>query len=670
MIISMENNQAAMISVEPLLGTAASVTSAELQLAAQIDELHQIIYARGGLNSTNAAIEELSKLIFLRICSADEPEIFKAKGIDLHEVFVCPGDVDDLTGTLKTAFSVAIADSSRSIRRLSGERDGLWPFDEPFRINNESVLVRATEIVNLIADSSGSVLDPLGTAFDAFLSGRYDHSGGLGTYLTPSSVARFMADLALDLVSEFPESARTPWLMDPFCGTGRFLVAGYQALKDAGKVPGPSTEFLDHAIVGTDQSSSAIAKSALNLMLYGSMSPRTFSVSDSIGGRDLEELSGQVPLILTNPPFGGGKYDDPHGIQLTSKYFPGVSKSKIDPALGGLARCLKLLAPGGVLGIVLPDGIVNGKTFVKAMTDSVFRVVASVSLPTATFSLSGTVARTSAIFIQKETGRNTTLLARADHVGFLKKAGKAVNDPDGNDLPTIANIARSALHAASSVDVDIVSDSPLVARVANSALTSIDPSRFDSDAMKGKAELIRGEHTTVESLCVPRKKNRSKRIVPNTPFVSVLHVDAYGTIDWVRAETYTPSTLGQIVKGGDVIISLLNPSKLRAAVIPSEIELAECSPEFGVLAESKYPYALLGLLHDPRVSVQLRPLGTGTSNSRRRITINDVTDLVIPELTPLELEQLDRDVKSAVTEMERGRATLGRIFGIEDFDVD
>ena len=77
--------------------------------------------------------------------------------------------------------------------------------------------------------SARSVADPLGTAFDALLAGRYDHAGGLGTYLTPSAVARMMAEVAMPLVEASPVDGR-PGFGDPFCGTGRFLVALLAAL--------------------------------------------------------------------------------------------------------------------------------------------------------------------------------------------------------------------------------------------------------------------------------------------------------------------------------------------------------------------------------------------------------------------------------------------------------
>src|SRR5262245_48345391 len=53
----------------PLLGVAGSWGAAEIALARRFDELHQLIYRRGGLQSSNAAVEELTKLLLIRLWS-------------------------------------------------------------------------------------------------------------------------------------------------------------------------------------------------------------------------------------------------------------------------------------------------------------------------------------------------------------------------------------------------------------------------------------------------------------------------------------------------------------------------------------------------------------------------------------------------------------------------
>ncbi|MBD1388978.1 N-6 DNA methylase [Neiella sp. HB171785] len=96
-----------------------------------------------------------------------------------------------------------------------------------------------------------------------------------------------------------------------------------------------------------------------------------------------------------------------------------VKGGSIDPAVLFIDRCLQLLKPGGRLMIVLPDGILcnSGDSYVReyimgkkdAQTGEFVGgkaiVKAVVSLPTDTFKLSGTGAKTSILYLQKRKAR-------------------------------------------------------------------------------------------------------------------------------------------------------------------------------------------------------------------------------------------------------------------------
>jgi type I restriction enzyme M protein len=76
----------------------------------------------------------------------------------------------------------------------------------------------------------------------------------------------------------------------------------------------------------------------------------------------------------------------------------------------------------------------GGKAIVKAV----------VSLPTQTFAMSGTGAKTSFLYLQKKRHaadpQGPIFMAVAEHVGFLKKGNMEVVDPEGNDLLNIAQV--------------------------------------------------------------------------------------------------------------------------------------------------------------------------------------------------------------------------------------
>jgi len=646
----------------PLLGSAGNATAHELALAARFDDLHQLLYVRGGVRPTNAAIEEVGKLLLLRLWLSRDVHA-EVAGVQLRTLFNGSVPNDAVVDVTKKAFTQVLTVDRMALRAADGGTRPLWPYDEPFRLAEPTVLQTALALVDDILGSGTRVADPLGTAFDAFLSGRYDHSGGLGTYLTPSSVARMMAEVVLELL---PHDALTdvtaPVIADPFCGTGRFLVAAFDAAEER-NAGADLSGLLDGGLVGADQSTTAIAKSGLNLLLYGAQRPEVYAVADSMTDPGLDRLRGTLAAVLTNPPFGGGKYDDVVGIERTRAIFPSVRPNKpMDPAIAGLALSLELLRPGGVLGIVLPEGIVNGRQFGDILSNPNFHVVASVSLPTVTFALSGTVAKTSAVFIRRTPRGGRTVLARVDHVGFIKQAGRAVADPQGSEIPAVVMALLVALRSEHASDeIKTVSDHPLVASVPSDGLMSVDPNRLDPEAVKSRHELLASGGVPLRSLLSTGKKRRVRR-TDGVPFVSVLHVDAFGTVDWSEASQYKPITPGQAATSGDILVSLLNPSKLRAAVISDVAPEVECSAEFGVFQTAYDPYAILGLLYTPHVQSQLRPLGSGTSSSRRRISPDDVLDLVVPALTAEQLADLGSRVKSFVLSIEQGRVQLDALF--------
>ncbi|NVN80287.1 MULTISPECIES: class I SAM-dependent DNA methyltransferase [unclassified Vibrio] len=124
-----------------------------------------------------------------------------------------------------------------------------------------------------------------------------------------------------------------------------------------------------------------------------------------------------------------------------------VKGGSIDPAVLFIDRCLQLLKPGGRLMIVLPDGIlcnsgdryvreyIMGKKDPKTGTFSGGKAIvkAVVSLPSDTFKLSGTGAKTSILYLQKRPNnpehpeqflpepQTDVFMAVAETLGYLVK---------------------------------------------------------------------------------------------------------------------------------------------------------------------------------------------------------------------------------------------------------
>jgi type I restriction enzyme M protein len=649
-----------------------------------LDELHEMLYRRGGVRPVNAAIEELTKLLLLQVMCRRDPELPVRDDLTLAQALVpkrivARGDVEDV----KAAFTAVIGHRDIRGRLPDGGTQALWPLDEPLRVTRPDVLAEALDILGVAVEAAmdgDQCYDPLGTAFDVFLRGRYDHAGGLATHLTPHTVVTHLARLCLNGLDLLDAVPLAPIAGDPCCGTGRFLLGALRELQTGLDALDPSDPkrlarqqalqgLRQDGLFGADQSASSVAKARVNLLLHGIAHPFVFTVEDSITSSSLDPLLGKLKLILTNPPFGEGKYDDVEGIARTARLLAACKRRKrIDPALAFVVRALDLLALGGRLGIILPDGLIDGPILKRALIGAGGTAVrevsieANVSLPTVTFALSGTVARTSAVVIRKEAAsRSAVFIARANHVGFLKQAGVSVADPKGDDLPAIVRsglahwfdkrIAAEVEHSG----VTFVSEEPLAAFVEREGLASVDPGRVDPAALVARAKLREAGGPRFSEMLEPRRR-RSVRARADTPFVSVLHVDDLGAVRWHEAADYRPTTPGQTAYPGEILVSLLNPRKLRACVVPDDYQEILCSSEFGIFTTDCDPWAMLALLHDERVKLQLAPLGRGTSSSRRRIEPRDILDLYAPLVASEELAARGATVRASLEVI--GMATL------------
>ena len=602
-----------------------------LELGRRLDALHQLLYTRGGIRPSNAAVEELTKVLLLCIAAQRYPALKVGDHGTLTEV-LDPSRVRGLEDlwSLKEAFGQVNALPDLGGRVPDGTIQPVWPTDEPLRITRGDVAAEALDILQSIPLGLGGSVDVAGTAFDVFLRGRYEHAGGLGTYLTPNSVVHAMVQIGFELIDPFEGwDGRSPVMGDPCCGSGRFLIGMIEHALRGAQV---DESLLHETIVGADQSASSVAMARVNLLAYGLPPAEVFTVDDSITSPSLDRLRGRLRLVLTNPPFGDGKYDSPEGIRRAAAQLPGVSsKARTDPALAFLARCIDLLAPDGVAGIILPDGVADGG-HVRALllgderlVDAV-RLEGVVSLPSATFAPAGTMAKTSVIFLRRARARGTRVfLARADHVGHVMKQGTVASDPEGDDLPRLSAVVREAI-ASCADDFD---SADRVLFVEPTLLTSLDASSIDGDAIRARHDAAAAGGLEVSQFLQASKKRRAA-LQDGVPFVSVLHVDELGNVDWVQAENYRPTTPGIVAHAGQLLVSLLNPSKFRATVIADGYAVVQASAEFGVFDSAIDPYAALALLQHPLVRAQIAPLGRGTSSSRRRIEAGEVVRLVAP----------------------------------------
>ncbi len=473
--------------------------------------------------------------------------------------------------------------------------------------------------------------DGLGLVFNTLLRGKFEGGEGMGTFLTPEEVVFPMVDMLLKVVSKqgLGQLGRPNGrLYGDICGgTGRFVYAIARRLGTMGL----SHRRLEESARLFDQSMMAVDLGKLNFLFAG-MKPAFERVGDSLTAPQVSSLKSRFLLLATNPPFGSGKY---RWSEELLKVLPYEVLARVgmkqrghsaDPSSLFFFRNLDLLAPGGALAIVMPDGVIQSEDFKEALVayERVracrLHIAAIASLPSVTFSLGGTVAKTSFMVVQraKEVKDEPLYVALAHHVGFLKRGKKRADDTEGNDLQKIADEFGSRhLTLGRLVGCWRDHESLVAARLLHTPTDSL-PST--GTLLSDLVEMVR----SFESRHAGAEKFH----------VSVLDVDATGLIDIISARRNQPMSKGLACQPGDILLSCMNPNIWRVAVIPNKPGIWSCSPEFVVLRPKKPDTAwkIAIALHYPSVMQTVQALAKGTSSSRQRVPRDRVLSVNIPEV--------------------------------------
>ncbi|HKZ86560.1 MAG TPA: N-6 DNA methylase [Anaerolineae bacterium] len=195
----------------------------------------------------------------------------------------------------------------------------------------------------------------------------------------------------------------------------------------------------NRCIYGCDANDRMARTSKMNMIMHG----------DGHGGVHHHDgfinvdgvFEGRFDIVLTNPPFGANvesgdvilesevevprdlyrKYAAEYGELWTRAHervralkdkpiaslyeLPKRDQSKVKTEILFIERCLKLLKPGGRMGIVLPEGVFNNPSlaYVREFCEDRAFIRAVVSLPQETFYSSGATVKASLLFLQKFT---------------------------------------------------------------------------------------------------------------------------------------------------------------------------------------------------------------------------------------------------------------------------
>ena len=223
----------------------------------------------------------------------------------------------------------------------------------------------------------------------------------LGQYFTPTEVVDFIVELTNPKAGEH--------VKDPACGSGDFLISAFQFARRRNGVD------LTNSVWGVDNSSEAIQVAILNMVLNGDGKSQ-IKEQDSL--LHVSDQTDRFDVMLCNPPFGVKikerrqevlrKFDLGHRWNANDEGVWEKTDQLYNSQQVGLLfaeLCVRQAAPGGRIGIILPNGYLGNKSPIYvAFREWLIRhtrVAAIVAFPRFTFKKSGADVSASAIILEK-----------------------------------------------------------------------------------------------------------------------------------------------------------------------------------------------------------------------------------------------------------------------------
>lgn len=598
-----------------------------------LGELREVFHRSGRLDDSNAKLDEVAKLIATYIA-------FRAGDI----AFFPDASSNNLLPTLQQAFALAAAlpcyRMNTGASMFGSAPLALKPGDE---VVARALVIAVKEMVDAALESvSGRVgsLDVVNEAFGHFVRDNFRGNVEDAQYMTPPEVVDFMADMALDLVSESGRKSLT--VADPSCGVGSFLTTFASRHAGRGKC--------SVQLIGQDKVERMVRLATLNLTLCKTSNAKIWSGNSIEPGSPLDGLKGCVDLVLTNPPFGARFPSDlvrQYGADVLPIFAKHArAKGALDSELLFVDRNLQLLKDGGHMLIVLPDSVVSGKGIAALLRQELAKkaeILAVVALPATAFAQAGTRTKTVVLCVRKHRRSRAvaTFMGVSADLGFqvASRKGSTVKIAAGqNDLPDLSvafRVARKIEHAPQSAQV--LSRQPSAVIVAESEVVkgSWTPNHYSADRMVAVESISREQNEAPRLADLASCDDRLRSAVchkKGAVFLSVLHVLGEGMIDCKGALSYSPKTPGRMASPGDILFSRINPRIPRMCVAPDFGMPLMCSAEFIVLQarDGVDPYALTYLLQCDVVQQQIRSVTSGTSASHNRIRAEDLLSIRVP----------------------------------------
>ena len=391
-----------------------------------LKKCHNIIRNNEGYDPIQA-FDELSKILFAKMY---EEQYNKTSNRFTSEIY---------EKTLKDLNVNIVQQQFSEIQKVKGFRD-LFPENTIIKIKDRTIKDIVVIFENY--DLTLTNFDVKGEAFEYFLGDTF--TGGLGEYFTPRNVVEFIVEAISPKIGEK--------IIDPFCGTGGFLIYAFEKVSEKIRLNDFSDEekskwkkvLSDESLFGTDWKARTSQACKMNMIVHGDGNTGVFQHDGfkNVEGKIFEE---KFDICFTNPPFGANETDK----EILNSFTLGDARSSQSREILAIERCLKLVKKGkGIVAFVLPDGILNGdrNAYVREYIQKEAAVLAVIGLNKETFQGYSASVKTSVVILKRKAEPNDEIskeifMAVCTNTGYAP-TGLQIT---GNQLPDILFDFRNSL---------------------------------------------------------------------------------------------------------------------------------------------------------------------------------------------------------------------------------
>jgi len=297
--------------------------------------------------------------------------------------------------------------------------------------------------------------DIIGDAYEIFMGDAV--KGQSGQFFTPQNAATAL----VQMVSPKPDDK----VLDLACGAGGFLVATYKYWK---RLYSDVVSENARNLYGVDKDEYLTRLSKIHLACLARTTSNIFCADSLVWDETILGTSENTfDVILTNPPFGSniqsGTLETLRKYLLAYKYKKGKDNTfaqscdineAVPPQVVFMEQCVRLVRPGGSIGIVVPESMISSKkySFVVDYIMQHCRVRAVIGMPDDLFKTSGkggTHTKTCLLVLEKYISAQTEpydiFMAEAKWCGHDSRGREIPKD----DIPSIVNYYKEYANSGS-----------------------------------------------------------------------------------------------------------------------------------------------------------------------------------------------------------------------------